>query len=142
MNMALRHTCILGSTAVFIACGLFGVNTASAATLVIDDDITVTAPRTFQRQELGRSTTGAPVEQVSLTRTVPHRDLDLTLVSDVRILDARIATTAKEACEQLNRMYPSSNYSLRDNKTELQRDCYKDAVREAMKQKDTLIGVR
>lgn len=141
--MALRRACILGSTAVFIACGVFGINTsASAATLVIDDDITVTAPRAFQRQELGRSTKGAPIEQVSLTRTVPYRDLDLTLASDVRILDKRISLTAKEACEQLNRMYPPSNYSLSDNKTELQRDCYKDAVREAMKQKDMLVGVR
>ncbi len=135
--MALRHTAILASATVFVACGMFA-NTSSAASLVIDNDIVVTAPRAIQKQDLGRSNSGAPIEQVSLSRTVPYRDLDLTRVNDVRILDDRIMFTAKEACEQLNKLYPSATYPILD----ANRDCYKDAVKEAMKQKNMLVGVR
>ncbi len=103
-----------------------------------DDSITVEAPRMIHRETVGRSATGAPIEEVSLSRIVYVGDLDLRRVADVKELDRRINVTAKEACEQLNRLYPVENYPV----TSTDRDCFKAAVHDAMEQKETFISSR
>ncbi len=87
--------------------------------------ITVTAPR-LVRQEVGRTSSGAPVEMISLTRRVDYKDLDLKQHASVVELETRVREVAKEACDQLARVYP-----LSDPQTP---DCVKTAVDKAMAQ--------
>jgi UrcA family protein len=87
--------------------------------------ITVTAPR-LVRQEVGRTNSGAPVEMISLTRRVDYKDLDLKQHASVAELETRVNEVAKEACDQLARVYP-----LSDPQTP---DCVKAAVDKAMAQ--------
>lgn len=83
-------------------------------------EVTVVAPR-LVRQELGRApATASPVELVALTRHVSYSDLDLALHANVLELERRIEATAREACEQLARLFP-----LSDPKTP---DCVAEAV--------------
>jgi len=55
------------------------------------------------------SYTGIPVEEVSLSRHVGFRDLDLTTAAGKDELDKRIKAVAKEACNQIQRLYRWSN---------------------------------
>jgi UrcA family protein len=103
-----------------------------------DESITVQAPRMIHRETVGRSVTGAPIEEVSLTRRVYVGDLDLRRVADNNELDRRIDLTAREACDQLNRLYPADMYPAAAN----DRDCVKSAIHDAMLQKQTFISSR
>lgn len=64
--------------------------------------VTVTAPKLHQRQ---RSTIGAPIVNVSLSREVRFDDLDLATASGARELRARVRHTAKALCNQLDQQY-------------------------------------
>jgi len=87
--------------------------------------ITVIAPR-LVRQEVGRTSSGAAVDMISLTRHVDYKDLDLRQQVSVAELETRVKEVAEEACAQLARAYP-----LSDAKTP---DCVKDAAGKAMAQ--------
>ena len=94
-------------------------------------ELTVVAPR-LVRQELGRQpATASPVELVSLTRRISYSDLDLALHANVLELQRRIEATAREACEQLARLFP-----LSDPKTP---DCVAEAVAGARLQAEQAI---
>lgn len=77
-------------------------------------ELTVVAPRLVRKQAAREGATGAPVELVSLTRRVAYADLDLTLHADVQELDRRIEAVAREACEQLARVFPLSDPATPD----------------------------
>ena len=70
-------------------------------------EITVTAPHAV-RQSAGSSSGGGrlPVDIVSLSRHVSYADLDLSTAAGVQALKDRVAATAKEACAQLDQLYP------------------------------------
>jgi len=69
-------------------------------------EVTVTAPH-IVRETVGKSSsTGAPIEVVSLSREVGYSDLDLTTPAGVAAFKARVAETAKAACTQLDNLYP------------------------------------
>jgi len=87
-------------------------------------EITVVAPRPVTRV-VGRTSSGVPVELVTLTRHVSYADLDLAKSADAAALEARVNDTAKEACKQLDTLYP-----LRSSDPE----CFKKAVDGAMVQ--------
>jgi len=79
---------------------------AGPATAQPTEEITITAPRVVHEQ-VGRSpSTGAPIERISLTRQVDYSDLDLTKPADADELEKRVSDTAKEACKQLDSLYP------------------------------------
>src|SRR3977135_1558096 len=63
--------------------------------------ITVQASHEVQRKQVG-----IPVEEVSLSRHVGFRDLDLTTAAGKDKLDKRIKVVAKEACNQIQKLYP------------------------------------
>jgi len=52
------------------------------------------------------STTGAPVELVTLTRHVTFSDLDLKSHAGAMALERRVQETAKSACAELDKLYP------------------------------------
>jgi UrcA family protein len=70
------------------------------------EDLTIIAPRS---RVVGRSsTTGAPIEQVSISRVVSARDLDLRSPWGVDALYARIDQAARDACREMDNLYPIS----------------------------------
>jgi len=73
------------------------------------NEITVIAPG-VHRRTVGRSDTGIPVEELSLSRVVDISDLDLSRQQDVDAMDYRVRMAALSACNALDREYPQSLY--------------------------------
>jgi UrcA family protein len=96
--------------------------------------ITVQASHEVQRKQVGMPYTGIPVEEVSLSRHVGFRDLDLTTAAGKDELDKRIKAVAKEACNQIQKLYPLEQWDT-DTRT-----CIADAVKGAMAQERTILA--
>jgi UrcA family protein len=96
------------------------------------EEITVTAPRLVTKQVLGRTSAGSKVELITLQRRVSYADLDLALHANVAQLETRVNDIAKEACDDLAKMYP-----LSDPKTP---DCVRAAVAAAKPQLDAAVA--
>lgn len=75
---------------------------------------------------VGRSAIGAPIEEITASRVVSYRDLDLSTGNDRHILKARIEQAAQSACEELN-----NRADVLDSDSA---DCYHDAVRDGLSQ--------
>ena len=88
-------------------------------------------------QEVARTHAGIPIEEISLARTVDYSDLDLTTQSGVANLNGRIAASAKQACSQLDALYPPSLYPPEST----DQDCVKSAVEGGMAQAMTAIAI-
>ena len=67
------------------------------------EEVVVEAP-VVRRKVSATSPTGYTTETIQLKRQVSYADLDLTEEGDVKILEERINTTAKEACQALDDM--------------------------------------
>jgi UrcA family protein len=93
------------------------------------DDITVYAPRSRQRRS---STTGAPIEWVSISRPVSYQDLDLSTQWGVDELVRRVRGAARSACSQMDVMHPIA--------TSDSPPCYRDAIRRAMRDVEVAIA--
>jgi len=82
-----------------------GVVMASAPALAQQPaQVTIQAER--PAKVVGRSYTGVPIELVTLTRRVSYADLDLTTHAGATELEKRVSDTAKDACKQLDTLYP------------------------------------
>jgi UrcA family protein len=124
---------------VAFALALMGTAAAQNSNSKHDNDnqmsqITVQAAHEVQKKQVGMTNTGIPIEQVSLSRHVGFRDLDLTTPAGKEELDKRIKAVAKEACEQIEKLYPLEQWET-DTRT-----CIADAVKGAMKQEQTILA--
>jgi UrcA family protein len=90
--------------------------------------ITVQASHGVTQKQVGRTSTGIPIEQVQLSRRVGYSDLDLSTSAGQAALETRIKTVAQEACKQLQTLYPLEQWDT-DNRT-----CVAEAVQQAMQQ--------
>ena len=91
------------------------------------EEIIVEAPWLVEREVVGRSSsTGAPIEEISLTRRVDISDLDLTHTADVSEAERRIEGVARDSCDKLAEMFPLSGVD--------EPSCVDDAVENAMAQ--------
>jgi UrcA family protein len=91
-------------------------------------ELTVEGSR-MTKEVVGRSSsTGAPIEEVTLRRHVPYADLDLSTHSGVAELQKRIDATAQETCRDLDKALPFSKNS------DSARSCVNKAVKSAMPQ--------
>ena len=97
--------------------------TAAYAQAQAPEGVTVTGSRVVTEQ-VGRSTIGAPINQVTLTYKVSYADLDLKTADGTKKLDERVKAAAAAACKELDRTFP---LSTPDNGT-----CAKTAVSNAM----------
>ena len=75
------------------------------------EEITVTATRmgheAIKKEVVGRSSsTGAPIEHLTLTWSVGYSDLDLSAHSGATTLEQRIHARAKAVCHELDRLLP------------------------------------
>jgi len=96
--------------------------------------ITVEADHEVQKRQVGTTYTGIPIEEVSLTRHVGFRDLDLHNPSGRAELDKRIKQVAKEACKQLQQLYPLEEWET-DTDT-----CIANAVKNAKAQEQAIFA--
>ena len=85
------------------------------------------------------SATGAPIENVSLSRPVRFDDLDLTSNWGVRALHTRIRIAAQTLCSQLDAMYPAAVDTNGPN-SPVDMSCYRRAVDDAMYQADAAVA--
>ena len=98
------------------------------------EEITVVAPHTVT--EAGRSAVGVKLEVVSLTHRVSYTGLDLAKHSDVAELERRINAAAKEACQQLDTLYPPDAYPSNPSN----QNCVKTAVDDGMMQAKMVVA--
>lgn len=99
-----------------------------------DDEITVVAPNVY-RERTGRSSSGIPIEELTFQRIVDTNGLDLRYDSDVDELYRRIEYTAREACDEVER-------ASRGAPITTERECVREATRDAVAQADALIYAR
>lgn len=111
-------------TVVGIAIGLLALT--SVSTLVLAEDIgsvTVSASR-IVKKTVGKTSSGIPIEDVSLSYGVSAKDLDLASNAGAMELKKRVTDAAHKACVELGKQYPDS---LPNDK-----DCEKGAIDKAM----------
>jgi UrcA family protein len=132
---ALRYSCAtLAAVGALVGALAIPIGSAAAQTTYeTREQITVTPPY-VQHRTIGRSYTGAPIEELSLSRVVDLSDLDLSRWSDVQMLDSRVRQAAYSACNQLNREYPESLYPSYQSSQSSDRDCVVRATNEGMAQ--------
>lgn len=86
-------------------------------------EVTVQASRVVEKQ-VGRTSTGIPIVDVSLSYGVSYAGLDLVTNAGVMELEKRVKDAAMQACKELSRQYPISAQS--------DADCAKAAADKAM----------
>jgi UrcA family protein len=106
------------------------------ATAQQSDEISIVAPRTGDKERVGIAKGGIPISQVSVTRKILVSGLDLSKPEVVAELTKRINETAKEACDQLNILYPPSIYPTEGP----EKNCVEEAAKGGMAQANTLIS--
>ncbi len=100
-----------------------------------DEEIIVRGP-TVERYRTGeRSSIGAPIEELTLVRVISTKDLNLRYDGDVYELHRRIEAVAEESCDEVDRA--SQGVPLTT-----ERECVREAVRDAMAQADGLVYAR
>ena len=107
---------------------------------IADEDlptITITASRmgrsAVTTQTVGRSSsTGAPIERLTLTWSVPFTDLDLSTHSGATELQKRVNARARAVCQELDRLFPFGDRGGAS--------CIKEAAAGGLAQADKLIA--
>ena len=129
------------SSALLVATGLLTWTGAAAAQETGEkevsgaiEEVVVEAP-VVSRKVAATSPTGYTTEMIQLRRQVTFADLDLTDDSDVKVLEERIETTAKEACEALDDMLDRD----KQDQTDVFR-CTKQAIKDAKKEFEAVVA--
>lgn len=110
----------------------FAEKTAETALYANEEEEIVIYPYGVRRESIGRSPLGARVEEISLSRIVSADGLDLRYDGDVDELRRRISYTAQLVCDELDA-------ELRGHSMTTDRQCVRDAVRDAEPQVDALV---
>ena len=108
-----------------VAIGLLAAT--SVSTLVIAEDmgeVTVQASRVVNKETVGRTASGVPIVDISLSYGVSAKGLDLASHAGAMELQKRVSDAARAACKELGRQYPDSLPS--------DADCTKAATDKAM----------
>jgi UrcA family protein len=98
------------------------------------EEVIVEAP-VVRRKVAATSPTGYTTEMIQLRRQVTFADLDLTDETDVKMLQERIETTAKEACQALDDMLDRE----KQDPTDVFR-CTKQAIKDAEKELEAVVA--
>jgi UrcA family protein len=105
---------------------------AAAATVIFGnlsaaqnlDEITVQGTRVMSTKRVGRTASGVPIKDISLSYGVSFADLDLASHAGALELEKRVHGAAKAACNELGKQFPDSTPSADE--------CTKLAVNKAM----------
>jgi UrcA family protein len=114
---------IHNGTALAITAALAVAASAYAAPL---ETIVVTGSRGLTQKEVGRSTIGAPIQEISLSYTVKIADLDPKSAAGRAEIEKRVKAAAKAACDEIDRLALGNPTSSSDAA------CVKKAVDDAM----------
>jgi UrcA family protein len=120
--------------------GLLAIGAIVAGSAIADEDlptITITASRmgrsAVTTEVVGRAAaTGAPVERLTLTWSVPFTDLDLSTHSGATELQKRVNARAQAVCQELDRLFPFTDRGGAP--------CVKEAAAGGLAQADKLIA--
>jgi len=94
-------------------------------------EVTVQASR-IVKKTIGTTSSGIPIQDISLSYGVSTAGLDLTSSAGAAALQKRVGDAAKAACKELGRQYPDSTTS--------DADCIKAATDKAMVKVNALIA--
>jgi UrcA family protein len=91
--------------------------TATAANSQGSEHVIVDGTRQTTRAP-GRSEYGTPIEERQLRGSVNYSDLDPSIPSNAKVLRTRVHDAAREICERLDQMYPSTTVDECTHKAE------------------------
>lgn len=114
---------IHNGTTVAVIAALAVAASAHAAPL---ETVTVTGSRALTQKDVGATTTGVPVQEVSLSYAVKIADLDSKSAAGLAEIEKRVAAAAKAACKEIDRLALGNPTSPSDAA------CVKKAVDDAM----------
>lgn len=97
-----------------------------------DDEVVVIAPGRIHSETVGRSASGARIENVTTQRIVSASDLDLRTDYGVDELRRRIHATVVDACRDIEASSPNVQITTRT-------ECVRRAERDAYAQADQLV---
>jgi len=86
------------------------------------------------KKQLGKTSTGIPIETAEITMVVHYGDLSLDTNSGQALLKGRVADAARDACERINPEYPAGTLGTSDA------ECINTAIRGAKSQVDSAIA--
>jgi UrcA family protein len=116
MKGALRATAAAGAAAACLASGM-----AYAQQI---QEVKVQATRLMSTKSAGRTTSGIPILDVSLSYGVSTEGLDLATNSGATELEGRVRNAAAAACKEIGQRYPDATPS--------EAQCAKNATAKAM----------
>jgi UrcA family protein len=129
---SIAFVAVLSALAVAVPAGAQTVKKDAYGDTYYEEELVITAP--YVRRD--RSGVGINrTEEVTVSRVVSARDLDLRYDRDVAILRERIRDTAAIVCDE-------AQDELRGPPSESDRQCEREAVREAMADANDLISYR
>lgn len=116
----------MSSIVIRVAAGLFaGALLGNFALAQQIQEVTVQASRIVEQKQVGRSSSGVPIVDMSLAYGVSYADLDLVSHAGVMQLEKRVNDAALQACKELSRQFPLVT-------TPNDADCAKTAADKAM----------
>jgi UrcA family protein len=95
-------------TILFTATGVLAGAVAVAQTSADTAEVTVQSSRMVS-STIGRSSSGIPIVNVSLSYTVTAVGLDLASLAGAREFEKRVADAAMAACKEISQRYPDSS---------------------------------
>ena len=84
------------------------------------------------KTNIGMSSSGLPLEEVTVTHRVSYADLNLATQAGAAELQRRVKETARAACKQLDELYPLESKNARQ--------CMKAAIAKASPQVENAIA--
>ncbi len=116
-----------------VAVPALALGLACGAVLAEDvQEVQVQASRVVSKQDAGRTSSGVPIVDLSLSYGVNLSDLNLATHSGAQEAQRRVTAAAEAACKEIGRQYPHS--------TPNDRECAKEAADEAMPKVNQLVA--
>jgi UrcA family protein len=123
---------IKNAVRVALAMATTGLLIASGPAAAQTTEIVVEAPRVTHTGQA--SPAGAKVDIISVTHRVSYRDIDISTHSGAKVLEQRVADSAKAACAEIEKLYPLATPA------DTSGSCQKDAVAKAMVQVNAAVA--
>ena len=114
-----------------VAVGLLAGVSLSAVVAQDMGEVNVQASRVVKKV-IGTTSSGVPIEDISLSYGVSTGGLDLSTAAGAAELQKRVGNAATAACKELGRQYPSSSTS--------DAECVKKATDKAMVRVNELVA--
>jgi UrcA family protein len=122
----------MSKTLIKIAVGLLAGVSVSAVVIAQDTGEVVVQAQRVVKNTIGRTASGVPIQDISLSYGVSTKGLDLSSSAGAAELQKRVTTAAEAACKELARQYPTSKTT--------DAECVKGATDKAMVKVNEMIA--